>query len=83
MAILLRISGKSFVADAYGSVHYYVAATVKATGIQSTRIDTLLVEASLVVRAFSILSALWDRFCGHIIKLILRTHKYIAVLLTM
>lgn len=74
VTILLRVSGESFVADAYGSVHYHVAAAVEATGVQSARIDTLLIEASPVVRALSILSALWDRFCGHVIKLMLCTY---------
>lgn len=63
MAILLRTAGVTFVADAYSSVHHYVAAAVKAAGIEGARVNALLIEAGPVVRALGILSALWNRFC--------------------
>lgn len=49
MAILLRISGVAIIADTYSSVHLYMAAAIKATRIESTRINAFLIEASLVV----------------------------------
>lgn len=49
MAILLRISGVAIIADTYSSVHLHMAATVKPTRIESTRVNALLIEAGFVV----------------------------------
>lgn len=49
MAVLLRISGEAFIANAYSPVHCYMTETMKATRIESARINTLLIEAGLVV----------------------------------
>jgi len=69
MAVLLRIPGVAFIADAYGSMHRYVTATVKTAGVESAGIDALLIEAGLVVRALGVLRALWNRFYGTVRKL--------------
>lgn len=68
VAVLLRISGVAFVANAYGSVQCYVAATVKTARIESTRVDAFLIEAGIVVRTFGIMSTFWNRFCKYTIK---------------
>lgn len=68
MAILLRLSGVAFITNANRSMHYHVAATIKTARIESARIDALLIETSLVIRAFGILGAFWNRFCKHVIE---------------
>lgn len=49
MTILLSFSGIAFVANAYRSMHYHVAATIKTARIESTRVDALLIKAGLVI----------------------------------
>jgi len=50
-------------------MHRYVAAAIKAAGIKGAGIDAFLIEAGLIVQAFGVLRAFWDRFCGTVRKL--------------
>lgn len=52
---MLWIPSVAFVADAYGSVHDYVAAAVKTARVEDARVNAFLIVTGLVVRTLGIL----------------------------